>query len=246
MAKKNNFDLGPVIQLATLGAFGIGGYFIWKKFFKEEEEEGANGFWIIKSPETNKAEVGSLISEEIIGKNYEKESYLCFIKIVNQETGELMTPIQSSNVNSGLSRPFNFEFNMPDKESIRLNIHSGRIINNEEQIDCTKVWTISSEEGYPKPICRDPYCFDVNNSIEEIQMNEFLGIVPQGMDLDSYLENATQEQLDYWKDGDGGITFNGWFNIWNSLHRQDIVEFVMKKYYEYSKINAKLLEVSFT
>ena len=233
--KKNNYstDLTPLI---TLGALGVGGYFIWKKFFKEEEEE-KTGFQIISPQLPTNAIVGETINAIIVGKNYENESHLCFIKLVDQETGELLAPRQEYNVGANLSQQFTFEFLMPNKLSLRLNMHAGRIINNEEKVDKTDVWTISSEEGYPKQICRDPYCFDVNNSIEETQMNEFLGIVPQGMDLDSYLASSTQEQLDYWK--------NYWVDIWTQLHRTDIVDFVKNKYNEYADL-ARIISTTFT
>jgi len=241
MAGKKSVDITPIITLAILG---VGGYFIWKKFFKEEEEE-LTGFQDLSIEFPTNVVVGETVNGTIVGKNYEDESYLCFIKLVDQETGELLAPKQSAEVGAGLSKQFLFEFIMPDKPSIRFNIHFGRIIDGEEKIDKTAIRTISSEEGYPKEICRDPYCFMVNNSTEEIQMNEFLGIDPPGMDLDSYLEGATQAQLDYWKDGDGGVTFDGWFNIWTNLHRQDIVEFVISKYNQYAKVVSATID-SFT
>ena len=241
MAEKKTVDVMPIILLA---GFGIGGYFIWKKFFKKEEE--LTGFQDLSIEFPINVVVGETVNGTIVGKNYEDKSYLCFIKLVDQETGELLAPKQSAEVGAGLSKQFLFEFVMPDKPSIRFNIHFGRIIDGEEKIDKTAIRTISSEEGYPKEICRDPYCFMVNNQAEEIQMNEFLGIDPPGMDLDSYLEGATRAQLDYWKDGDGGVTFDGWFNIWTDLHRQDMVEFVIMKYNQYAKIvSADINNMSF-
>jgi len=224
MAEKKSFDIMPIILLAGLG---VGGYFIWKKFFKEDEEE-KTGFQALSIEFPTNVVVGEIVNGIIVGKNYEEESYLCFIKLVDQETGELLAPRQSVEVGAGLSKQFLFEFVMPDKLSIRFNIHLGRIIDGEEQIDTTEIRTISSEEGYPKKICRDPYCFMVNNSTEEIQMNEFLGIDPPGMDLDSYLEGATKEQLDFWRDW--------WVDVWTQLHRQDIVDFVISKYNQYAGI----------
>ncbi len=228
MAKENNStnfkNIMPIIMLAGIG---VGGYFIWKKFFKEEQEV-RRGFWPIKFPSGMNKMVGELVSGIVIGKNFENESYLCFVKLVNQETGELIAPRQTAEVGAGLSRQFIFEFVMPDKPSIRLNVNCGRIIDGEEKIDKIEIWTISSQEGYPIEICRDPYCFMVNNQAEEIQMNEFLGIDPVGMNLDSYLASSTLDQLDVWK--------NYWVNIWTQLHRADIVEFVIMKYNEYAGI----------
>jgi len=223
MAEKKSFDITPIILLAGLG---VGGYFIWKKFFKKEEER--IGFQDVSIDFPTNVVVGGTVTGIIVGKNYEEESYLCFVKLVDQETGELLAPRQTSEVGASLSKQFIFEFVMPDKPSLRFNIHFGRIINNEEQIDTTEIRTISSEEGYPKEICRTPYCFMVNNSTEEIQMNEFLGIDPPGMDLDSFLEGATKEQLDFWK--------AWWIDVWTQLHRQDIVDFVISKYNQYAGI----------
>ena len=68
-------------------------------------------------------------------------------------------------------------------------------------------------------------------------MKEFLGIDPIGMDLDSYLINSTPAQLDYWK--------NYWVEIWTILHRQDIVEFVISKYNQYTQVVSARID-SFT
>lgn len=85
-----------------------------------------------------------------------------------------------------------------------------------------------SQPEYPKEICRDPYCFTVYNEAEEIQMNEFLGIDPPGLDIDTYLSALAQEDLDYWK--------NYWIGIWTALMRDDIIAFVNEKYNEYSAL----------
>lgn len=239
MPKKNNStnskDLMPIV---IIGAIGVGGYFIWKKYFKEEEEK--EGFiWLRSVGLSPEAVVGSTISVIVVGKNNTEESHLCFIKLVDQETGGLLAPIQSAQVGSGLSQQFTFEFVMPDKPILRLDMKTGRIIDSEEIVDDRRPYTITSKEDYPIEICRDPYCFMVNNQAEEIQMKEFLGIDPLGMDLDSYLKGSTQEQLDYWKDY--------WVNIWTTLHRQDIVEFVINKYNEYVGIvSAEITDLQIT
>jgi len=85
-----------------------------------------------------------------------------------------------------------------------------------------------SEAEYPKEICRDPYCFNVYNEAEDIQMNEFLGIDPPGLDIDTYLSDLAQADLDYWK--------NYWVSIWTALMRNDIINFVNEKYNEYSTL----------
>ena len=81
------------------------------------------------------------------------------------------------------------------------------------------------EPGYPKQICRDPYCFTVNNQAEEEQMNDFLGIDPPGEDIDTYLSKLTLIELDEWK--------NYWVSIWNSLGRSDMILFVNNMYDKY-------------
>ena len=83
---------------------------------------------------------------------------------------------------------------------------------------------------YPKKICRDPYCFEVYNEEEEKQMKEFLGIDPPGKDIDTYLSELTQIQLDEWK--------NYWIPIWTNLARNDIVSFVNQMYDKYSGVVA--------
>ena len=238
MAEEKNNDkpinLMPIILLAGVG---VGGYFIWKKFFKKEKEEPLSGFQDLSIAFPTNAVVGETVVGIIIGKNYEDKSHLCFVELVDQETGVLLTPRQTEEVGAGLSQQFTFEFIMPDKPSLRFNIHFGRIIDGEDQLDVTAIKTISSEEGYPREICRDPYCFMVYNSAEEVQMNDFLGIDPVGMDIDSYLAGSTLEQLNFWRDY--------WTDIWTQLHRQDIVAFVISKYNTYAGIVAARID-SFT
>ena len=229
MAKENNStnskDLMPII---LIGGLSVGGYFIWKKFFKKEEEE-KRGFQDLSIEFPSFAMVGEIVIGIIIGKNYEDKSYLCFVELVDQENGELLASRQIAEVGAGLSKQFIFEFVMLNKPSLRFNIHFGRIINGQDEIDTTEIRTISSEEGYPKEICRTPYCFMVYTQAEEIQMKDFLGLEPPGaQDMDSYLINSTPEQLVYWRDF--------WVNVWTNLHRQDIVEFVMMKYNQYAGI----------
>ena len=221
MPKKEPTNILPLI---LLGGAGVGGYFLYKYLKKEPEKEGF--IWLRSVGLSPESTAGSTINPTIVGKNNTNESHLCFIKLDDQETGELLAPLQSAQVGAGLSKQFTFEFLMPGKPILRMNMKTGRIINNEEIVDDRIPYTITSTEGYPKEICRDPYCFPVNNQEEEAQMNEFLGIDPSGMDLDSYLLNSTPEQLVEWRDY--------WMSIWTAFHRQDIVDFVISKYNQYS------------
>ncbi len=82
--------------------------------------------------------------------------------------------------------------------------------------------------GYPKSICRNPYCFDVYNQEQETQMNDFLGIYPPWDDIDTYLSKLTQTQLDEWK--------NYWVEMWNGLGRSDMIPFVNEMYNKYSGV----------
>ena len=89
-------------------------------------------------------------------------------------------------------------------------------------------FVFKEEEGYPKTISRGPYSFLVYNEEEEIQMKEFLGIDPPGLDIDTYLSALTPADLDYWK--------NYWNDIWTGLGRNDMVLFVNQMYDKYSGV----------
>ncbi len=229
------------LGIALLAGAGVGGFFLWKVLKKDE---GKEGFVVISTPNRPvKAVVGSTVNVTAIGKNLENKSHLCFMKIINQGTGEVIATRQTSNVGEGLTKEFTFEFIMIDISFLRIEIRAGRIIDNEEKIDSKLPWTIETEEpepGYPKEICRDPYCFTVYTQAQETQMNEFLGIVPEGAaDIDTYLANLTSTQLEEWK--------NYWTEMWNSLQRQDIVEFVISKYNEYAGVvSAKINDLQIT
>ncbi len=227
MAKNNNSNMKDIIPIVMIAGMGVGGYFLYK-YFKKDEEEKKGFIWLRSEITPPQATIGETITAVIIGKNNTEESHLCFIKLINQETGELLTPLQSAQVGAGLSKQFTFEFVMPDTTSLRFSVHFGRIIDGDEKIDDTQVYTIKeAEPGYPKEICRDPYCFTVYTQQQETQMKDFLGIEPEGaVDLDTYLINSAQWQRDDWKDY--------WIEMWTSLHRADIVEFVIEKYNEYS------------
>ena len=75
MVKDNSGDL---MRLAVVAGLGVGGYFIWKKYFKEEEEP-LTGFQALSIEFPTNAMVGKTINGIIIGKNYENESYLCSV-----------------------------------------------------------------------------------------------------------------------------------------------------------------------
>jgi len=53
---------------------------------------------------------------------------------------------------------------------------------------------------YPKTISRGQYSFKVNNEFQEKAIKEFLGIEPQGVDLDTYLSNLDEQGLKFWAD----------------------------------------------
>ena len=225
--KEDNGNLGKLMPIVILSGLGIGGYFIWKKYFKKEEKVGF--VWLRSEITPPSAMPGDTITVVVVGKNNTGESQLCFIKLVDQETGELLTPVQSDQVGAGLSKQFTFEFVMPDTLSLRFNVHFGRIINGREEVDDTQVYTIKQPEpGYPKEICRDPYCFNVYSQSQEVAMNDFLGISPEGADIDAYLTSSTQSQLDVWK--------NYWIEVWTGFHRTDMVEFVISRYDYHSGI----------
>lgn len=103
-------------------------------------------------------------------------------------------------------------------------IEKGTCIVLDEEIK--EVNIVSSRKPiYPAEVCREPYCFIVNNEEEEIQMNDFLGIDPIGVDIDTYLSKLTRTQLAAWK--------KYWVNVWTNFKRSDIVSFVKTMYNKY-------------
>ena len=88
------------------------------------------------------------------------------------------------------------------------------------------------EPEYPKEIERGNYSFGARNIIEETQLKEFLGIEPQGDDMDTWLNRKDLAGLQQWKDY--------WFNIFGSYGRTDILTFIDSKFVEYKiKLNEK-------
>jgi len=79
--------------------------------------------------------------------------------------------------------------------------------------------------GYPKTISKGTYSFTANNQSEEIQLKDFLGIDPPGVDIDTYLSGLTSTQLDQWK--------SYWISMWTSLNRGDLITFTNTKYNQY-------------
>ena len=137
--------------ILLLGGAGVAAYFIWKYF---KEEPAKEGFIRVSSPMPNEATAGSTVSITVIGKNTTAESHLCFIQIIDQETTELLAPQQSAQVGAGLSKQFTFEFTMPNR-LLRLEIQTGRIINNEEIIDDKFPKTIALTPGVAGADIRD-------------------------------------------------------------------------------------------
>jgi len=138
MAKTKSKD--DLMALILLGGAGVGGYFVYKYFKKDE---GKKGFIRVSSPLPSEAEGGETINVTIFGKNTTSQSHLCFVKIVNQETTNLLAPRQTAQVNAGLSRQFDFSFEMPFQD-LRLEIQTGRIIDSQEIIDSKYPKTIKS------------------------------------------------------------------------------------------------------
>lgn len=89
-------------------------------------------------------------------------------------------------------------------------------------------WVIIEERytqvpnDYPKVITRGALSFNVYSSEGEIQMNDFLGISPAGLDMETYLSNLSPFQLTEWRDY--------WVTIWTQYKRDDMVSFVIQRY----------------
>lgn len=140
--KKNSTNSKDLISLMILAGVGVGGYFIWKKYFKKPEPE-KKGFIYVSGTLPTKAEIGKIVTLDIFGKNNTEEDYLCFMQITNQETGEILAPMQSVQVEAGKSKEFSFEFMMPD-ENLRVEIQTGRIIDDKQTIDNKYPFTIQA------------------------------------------------------------------------------------------------------
>jgi len=80
-------------------------------------------------------------------------------------------------------------------------------------------------EEYPREISRGDYKFLVYNMYEEKELKEFLGIDPEGVDLDTYLIKLDSTGLEQWRDY--------WINIWEGLNRSDLTVFTVAKFEEY-------------
>lgn len=105
--------------------------------------------------------------------------------------------------------------------------------------------SLTAPKEYPKDISRGPYTIRVDNSSQEKQAKEFLGIDPSGDNLDTWLSKRDLSGLKQWK--------NYWTNIFSNVGMNYWISFVNNKFEEYkSKIEIippkkpwwlKLLEV---
>ena len=78
---------------------------------------------------------------------------------------------------------------------------------------------------YPKEVIRDQYVFLANDIHEEKELRDFLGIDPEGVDIDTYLSKLDLTGLEQWRDY--------WINIWTGLNRDDLTAFTVLKFEEY-------------
>ncbi len=68
----------------------------------------------------------------------------------------------------------------------------------------------SCNSEYPKTVSRLSHSFKAYDQQEEAALKDFLGIDPQGVDIDTYLSGLSNNALDDWRDH--------WINKWNSLN----------------------------
>jgi endonuclease YncB( thermonuclease family) len=84
------------------------------------------------------------------------------------------------------------------------------------------VWdTTGTITVFPKTITRGPYSFTAYNADEERQLNDFLGISPAGIDIDTYVAGLTNVGFAAWK--------IYWIGIWTEFQRPDMISFVNTK-----------------
>lgn len=131
------------VILVLIGGAGIAAYFLLRK------KEGFTILKILDIP--GFAMAGDTIAPTIFGENKGKETQACFVKLIDRETGGLLAPTQTTDVDGGVSQQFTFEFTMPNK-ILDLQFQSGRIIDGEEKIDDKKPFTIKLT---PLPISAD-------------------------------------------------------------------------------------------
>lgn len=212
-----------LISLLLLGA-GIGGYFLWK-YLKEEPIPppiNPTGFVIIERycmQEEKKVDFPIPKKEFdviITGMNASRtETIDGYCNIISDE--EIVFNETINNVEPRKAHFFKYTTLMPET-TLNLIVETGRIVNAEKIIDHSIPLEI---------IPKIRYCFMVYNLEEEIQMNDFLGIDPPGVDINTYLSRLTRPQIDEWK--------NYWVAIWTNLNRSDIVNFVKTMYDKYYK-----------
>jgi len=75
-------------------------------------------------------------------------------------------------------------------------------------------------------VSRGSYSFVANSEWEKTLLQDFLGIKPAGVDIDSYLSTRSYQQLLDWK--------NYWVNEFSKVGRSDLVIVVNNKFNEYS------------
>ena len=106
-----------------------------------------------------------------------------------------------------------------------VQIFSPGLFSKEIRFTVTAELPPEPEPEYPKTISRGPYSFTANNSNEETQIKEFLGIEPAGDDLDVWLSKKDTAGIQQW--------LNYWGNIWEDLGRGDLFSFTTAKAKEY-------------
>ena len=78
---------------------------------------------------------------------------------------------------------------------------------------------------FPKDITRAPYTIRVDNTEQEAQAKEFLGIDPPGDDLDTWLSKRDLAGLEQWK--------SYWTDIFTTVKMAYWIDFVNEKFEEY-------------
>lgn len=72
---------------------------------------------------------------------------------------------------------------------------------------------------------RAPYRFPYYTEQEKIQLEDFLGINPPDVDIDTWLGRLSLSGLEDWR--------NYWIGIWTNLGRADLIAFTNKMYDKY-------------
>ena len=217
-----------LLALVFLAGTGIGGYYLWK-YLKDKIPDPNNptGFIIIERYYKQGERIinfpipGIEFDVVITGMNASRtETVDGYCKIINSDTEEIVFSETINNVEPRKTNFFVYTTPMPET-TLNLTVETGRIVDLEEVKDHSIPLEII-------PKIPNVYCFTIYNSDEERQINDFLGIDPAGNDIDTYLAALTQAQLEEWK--------NYWVDIWTTLNRNDIVNFVIGMYDTYKKV----------